>query len=297
MERVSKAVAHLIPIRLDPPDADKYSESDVTSKCPLPSCNEVMPLKQMKYHFLQHVDCFEICPGCGYSFVNVHAFFVHVKDCLKDANEIKKAHSRRRQRALVHRTVMRLQEAMDEFESGPVEARQDGIAASLPGQYQPPRTGFSGDPSLHPLLSRDPSAQRHVRGTGPVYPASRDTRHLDQILGLTDPATDTQQQRWRPPGLPPCAFSQAPSTAPLKPILPPLSRPIEDPRPVEAPCPAESPCPVETPRLAEASPQAPSNMMLPLDLEMDNVMLPMDWEMDDFMDSWPPEPSFEHNPN
>ncbi|EHK46933.1 uncharacterized protein TrAtP1_010457 [Trichoderma atroviride] len=302
MERVAKAAAHLIPIQLDPSDADRFSESVVTSKCPLPSCNSVKPLKDMKFHFIQHVDCFEVCPSCGYTFVNVHAFFVHLSECIKNADEAKKTHMNRRRRALVHRTVMRLQEAMDEFTTGPVETRQDVNAGHL-RQHQPPRPPFSGDPSLHPRLSRDSSVQRHERGTGPVYAANRNTRTLDQILGLIGPATDTpQQQPWRPPGLPTHAFSLAPSSMrdliPVKPVVPPLSRPVETASTVQAPCPVEEvPCPVETPRLAEASPQAPSNMMLPLDLEMDNVMLPVDWEMDEFMGSWPPEPSFELNPN
>ncbi|KAK1239881.1 hypothetical protein MKX08_007323 [Trichoderma sp. CBMAI-0020] len=285
MERVAKAAAHLIPIQLDPPDADKWSGSVATGKCPLPNCNSVTPLKDMKFHFSQHLDCFEACPGCGYTFVNVYAFFVHFKGCFRTADETKKAHMERRRRALVHRAVMRLQEAMDEYKTGPVETRQDANAGHLPLHQPPPP--FSGDPSLHPLLSRDPSAKRHERGTGPVYAASHNTRTLDQIIGLTGPATDApQQQPWRPPGLPTHAFSLAPSSLrdpiPVQPGLPPLSRPVEGPPIVQTPCPVEEvPCPVGTPRLAEASPQAPSNMMLPVD-----------WDMDEFMESWPPEPPF-----
>jgi hypothetical protein len=67
-----------------------------------------------------------------------------------------------------------------------------------------------------------------------------------------------------------------PSSAPLNSILSPLSRPVETLFPVE------TPFPIETPRLAEASPEAPSNMTLPLDFEMDHVMQPVDWEMGGF---------------
>lgn len=55
MERVAKATAHLTPIELVPPDADKFSESVVTSKCPWPSCDSVKPLKDMKFHFTQRM--------------------------------------------------------------------------------------------------------------------------------------------------------------------------------------------------------------------------------------------------
>ncbi|PNP45501.1 hypothetical protein TGAMA5MH_02724 [Trichoderma gamsii] len=347
VDRLAKAAAHLIPIELDPPDADKYSNSNVSAKCPLPSCASVKPLKDMKFHFMQHVDCFEVCPGCGYTWTNVHSFLVHVKDCLKDADAAKKTHGQRRQRALVHRTVMRLQDAMDEFKTEPLDTRQDRPAPFL-RQPQTPQTAFSGDPSLHPLLSRDASVKRHKRGTGPVYAASRETRRLDQAIGLTGPATtDTPQgQSWRPPGLPSHAFSREPSvmqdpmpsSAPLNSTLSPLSSPAKPPSPakatrpvkaarsakaahstkaarpvkakspvkatspvkvtspVKATSPVEDLCPVETPRLAEASPEAPSNIMS-LDVEMDNVMQPVDWEMDDFIDEWPPGPPFGHNPN
>ncbi|KAM0481958.1 hypothetical protein ACHAPX_003292 [Trichoderma viride] len=284
VERVAKAVAHLIPIELDPPDADRYSESTVSSKCPLPSCTSVKPLNEMKFHFMKHVDCFEVCPGCGHTWTNVHLFLVHLKECLKNADEAKRAHGKRRQRALVHRTVMRLQDAMDEFKTGPLDTRQDGSASFR--QPQTPQTAFSGDPSLHPLLSRDAPVKRQKRGTGPVYAASRETRHMDQAIGLTGPATTytAQGPSWRPPGLPSHAFSREPSfmqdtmpsSAPLNSILSPLSRPVETLFPVE------TPFPIETPRLAEASPEAPSNMTLPLDFEMDHVMQPVNWEMGGF---------------
>lgn len=218
---------------------------------------------------------------------------------------------------------MRLQDAMDEFKTGPLDTRQDESAPFR--QPQTPQTAFSGDPSLHPLLSRDAPVKRQKRGTGPVYAASHETRRIDQAVGLTGPATtDTSQgQSWRPPGLPSHAFSRepsfmldhVPSSAPLNSILSPLSRPAKPPSPakatrpvkgprsvedlsiVEDPCPVQESCPVETPRLAEASPEAPSNMMLPLDFEMNQVMQPVDWEMGDFIEEWPPEPPFGQNPS
>lgn len=183
---------------------------------------------------------------------------------------------------------MRLQAAMDESKSKPVKTRPERQvdAGSSLRQRQTPQTAFSGDPSLYPVLSRDPLVNRHERGTGPAYLASHFTRHLDQVIGLTGPATtdapqrqsSLQQQPWRPPGLPPCAFTRTdpmPSTAPINSMLPPLSRPVQ------------SASTVKTPRPAKASPEAPPNM--PLDVEMDNIMQPTDWKLDDFMKEWPPE--------
>ncbi|KAL6898565.1 hypothetical protein GGI43DRAFT_80466 [Trichoderma evansii] len=238
MERVAKASAHLIPLKLE---VDDYPIPDVTSKCPLPRCTLVMPLEKLKWHFSEHVTCYESCPGCLNTFVNAQVYLNHVKACICITfDEAKVEHSMRTQRALNHRTAMKFKEAMDEFKPEPIEGGQGGNGESLPQnqpsqnlpqQNQPPQSinpqnlhtqdPYPQDINPQDLLLPNFLPQRlpsRDNGPGLVYSATRDAATLDQQVGLTDPETTNQsrqKQAWVPPkSLHPNAFGPTPRHTP-----------------------------------------------------------------------------------
>lgn len=283
MERVAKATAHLIPVKLDEPDADKYPLPDVTSKCPLPQCTVVMPLTRLRWHFAERmsfygaycakeactntysidVHCYENCPGCGRTFVNAHIFIQHIKACVCISfEEAKVAHGMRKERALVHRTAMRFKEAMDEFRPEPIEGGQGGNGERLPRNLPPQNLALQNVPPQN-------------NGPGLIYAATHDTTTLDQVIGLIGPDTTAnqaqQQQTWvQPEFLHPHSFGPTPGPSPG-------STPGATPMNTMPPPPLPPPRPVEAPQFTP------------------NVMLPLMTESDFIMED--PSGSSQHNPN
>ncbi|UKZ95843.1 uncharacterized protein TrAFT101_010657 [Trichoderma asperellum] len=214
IERISKASAHLVPIKIDEPD-----EPD----------EETPPVPDS---ISEYVDCFESCPGCGNTFVNANIFLEHVKACVCITfEEAKIEHSMRQQRALLHRTAMRFKDAMRDLKGKSIERGQGGNREALPQnlpQDLPPQ-------NLHPQNLHPQNLPLQDNGPGLIYPATRDSTALDQAVGLTDQAQ--QQQDWiQPAFLHPHAFNAtpgpAPGPAPINTMPPP---PLPPPRSAETP--------------------------------------------------------------
>lgn len=173
---------------------------------------------------------------------------------LSAIDEAKRAHSMRKQRAMVHRAAMLLKEALDKYKPQPIKERKGGngeaLPQSLPPQSLPPQNLPQNLPPRnlpsHDFLPRDRLShhllpQSQDKGPGLVYSADHDTTTLDQVIGLT-----TNQTWVQPECLPPHAFSFTPMLEPMPPWLPPR---------VEAP-----------------QTQIPSNVRLPLFTESDFIM-------------------------
>ncbi|KAH8124696.1 hypothetical protein FP744_10006474 [Trichoderma asperellum] len=182
---------------------------------------------------------------------------------------------------------MRFKDAMRDFKGKSVEARQGGNGEA-PSQDLPPQN--VNPQNLHPqnLPPQD-------NGPGLIYPATRDSTALDQVVGLTD--QPQQQQDWlQPRFLHPHDFNATPGPAP-RPAPRPVPRSARRPAPRSARRPAPRSARRPAPRPAPINTMPPPPLPPPCSIETPQfTMMPLLTEADFIMDDGPSEPS-QHYPN